>query len=845
MIMRPSYIYWMRLAPDGKEWLSWPEVVQERWGAEEIGGRGLVHWHSAMHSPSSKEIASQLASALSEVSNAEGFDLGLSVLFIWDGIDSNGSFLEACFRKTEEYLLVFRQVIDANIVQYQQLQDARFEILIRLPRIGHEYADADLQRASQKEWLKKMQDLVTPPEGQRVSVSRFWILGGNNVDLQHKRGITVASQQETDQLTAEVVTFWLESNLDSILNKVRIGSSAYLSVGVGRLLIETGACKETLSSRMGSRLLLNVLSDEARSPDPEEHSALMARLAIGPDVRGIDAESLGELFLNPRKLLSDSPEYTVVDLGGQLLFEFEIDSTDVENVEKSMELPSTIMLQGRMLILSRLFEGMKRVRECRNRAFNAIAEQLSERVGDYTKRTGDRHWKRLRDRFIGWRGWMIDQVDRTKAISSGLMRTDGQSSSPIESYFNALFHHVEGPQKLVQEDRPDPNVYASKLEELLKNRPLTEAFIARSAIGACLCTWGFWQVLNLVGARSESWFFAEPIIWLFVALLPVVWGLSTWLHLRKLRKRRKNALHALMISIIKNGKGLFRDFIEQEMVSFYNDLVSFIGYDEDLYRTSSRGPELEKVAANASHGSSRTGELLKYSLLTRAGRARSMIERASESLAKASFSPGIADTKWVLNIAGSDAAMRFPFLTEPIGAVASNQEPPLEEIYQGFQSDLQPLDQTWSFSGTEESAIGVLADRTRMWASANGYRYLSKESAIKLLSFLSKDDPDLVDCWKAFLERAAHPFFSLSHGAVMTKIGVVHPEGETSQLEKLLEHYPNRLGSYSWTGTSGIVACAIQGPIDSDELNMLPIRFPDPSVLSDLAERVGTEIEEI
>ncbi len=828
MIVRPSYVYWLH--PDSeKGWHSVPQSVRNRCDFEQAGSGNLVHWHDANSKPYTNEIAEQITRTLAEVTEFNGWDLGLSVLFVWNGVNSKRGFLDECLEKTEEFLSVFRQVIDSNIGQYQQLGNSSFEILIKLPRTGFVFGEPDNQRRSQKQWLEKMKKFINPSDNLYVPLSRVWLLGNNNIGNQHRSGITIATDIEHEQLAAEVISFWLDSDLDSIIYDAQIASEPYLSIGVSRLIFETEKCVSALSKKMGIRLLEELLNEDSKKPDPEKINAFLSTLPIAPDIRGLDVKILSDLFLNPRKLISNSQDTTMSDLGGQILFNFDIDLSDIDDIEKSLSLPAALMLQGQMLISRRIFDGMIRVRECRYRAFDKIILQLNNELDKLTKSTEDAHVSKLVSRMLMWKTWISDQSKLVKGSVNNLMRTDASSSTQVEDQLNMLFQNVKTTPGLVPEDKPDPKLYADKLSDLLSKRPLEEAFITRSIIGGVGCTWALFHFVSLFDLPISIWLFTLPGRVIISSILPVIWGLMTFFKLMKYKKRRENAFQALMISIIKNGKWLFRDFISKEMSTIYSELGVYIGSEGDLVDYNTVNAELHNISSRKTTTTSSVNSFLTKTLLSRAGKLRSTLRKAITLLGEKPEDIGIEDSKWVQNLTSYSITDKLPFLVKPVSKVSIDNEPSFDTIFDSYSLDRLPLHSGLSLTEDAKELESTYADTAWLWAKENGFAYLSDQASIgMIIDFMLDNDGNLLKEWREFLEKAAYPYFNIgSNSTHQSNIGIIQPKSMTKRLTEIIKHFPDKIGAESWIGTPGIIACSIQGPVDSTALSMLPVKFPE------------------
>ena len=827
MIVRPSYIYWMH--PDSENgWFPVPQSVRDRCNHQQVDAN-LVHWHDANTKPSTKEVADQITKALAEVTEAKGWDIGLSVLFVWNGVNSRPGFLDECLTRTKEFLSVFRQAIDANIGQYQQLGNSRFEILIKLPRTGFVFDEQENQRKTQKQWLDKMKKHINPPDNLFVPLSRVWLLGNNNINNQHRSGITIATDVEHELLAAEVISFWLDSDLDSIIDDAQIATEPYLSIGIGRLIFETEKCTSSLSKRMSIRLLKELLKEDSRNPNPEEIEAFLSHLPLTSDIRGIDAKTVSELFLNPRKIISSSQDTTISDLGGQILFNFEIDPSDINDIEKSLNLPASLMLQGQMLISRRIFEGMKRVRECRHRTYNEIVKQFKSEIHRLTRTAEDTHLTGLSNRILMWKKWISEQSKLAKVTVSKLMRSDSSSSNPVEEQLNALFQNISASQDLVSEDKPDPKIYADRLSSLLSKRALAEAFILRSIVGAVGCTWALFHFLSLFSSPFSIWIFSLPGRILISLMLPLTWGIMTYLKLMKQKKRRENALNALMISIIKNGKWLLREFISREINTIYSNSAVYVGSEQDLVDYKSLNTELKSIASRKSCRSSEISAILTHTLLARVGKLRSTIQKALSTLENDTDPQGIQDSKWVTNLSSCSIADKLPFLVKPVSEVSIENELQFSEIFMNYSKDIVPLKHGLWPTVADKEVESMYVNTAQSWAMENGFSYLSDQASIgMIISFMLNNDLDLLTEWKLFLERASYPYFNISdHNTHQSNVGIIHPNTITKQLAAIIKSFPDEIGAGSWIGTPGIVTCSIQGPVDASALGMLPVEFPE------------------
>jgi len=829
MLVRPCYVYWLHPDSDSeKGWHPAPQNIRNRCDFEHASSDSLVHWYDANIKPCTNEIAEQITGTLAAGTDNNDWDLGLSVLFVWNGVNTKQGFLDDCLKKTEEFLSIFRKVIDSNIVQYPQLGDSSFEILINLPRTGFLSDNPNNHRKRQKQWLEQMEKVITPSDNVYVPISRVWLLGNNNIDDKHRTGITIATNPENEQLAAEVISFLLHSDLDPIIREHQIANEPYLSVGVSRLIFETEKCVSSLSKNMGIRLLKELLNEGSKKPDPEEIKAFLSALPIAPDIRGLDVKVLSNIFLNPRKLLSNSQDTTISDLGGQILFSFDIDPYDIEDIEKSLNLPAAIMTQGQMLISRRIYDGMIRVRDCRYQAFNDIILQLNKELDKLTEATEDTHLSKLVSRMLMWKTWISDQSKLVQGSVNNLMRTDDTSTTQVEDQLNMLFQKFKT-TSLVPEDKPDPKLYADKLSNLLSQRPLEEAFITRSILGGVACTWVLFHFVSLFDLPISTWLFSLSGRIIISSVLPVVWGLMTYLKLQKCKKRRKNAFQALMISIIKNGKWLFREFISKEMTAVYSDLGVYIGSEGDMVDYTAANVELQSISSRKSTITSPINPFLKMTLLSRAGRLRSTLLKSIASLEGKPDDKGIENSKWVQNLTSHSIAATLPFLDKEVSKISTDDEPAFEKIFSSFNRDKTPLYSGLSLTMDAEELESIYANSAWLWAKERGFAYLSNQASIgKIIDYMLDNDRNLLKEWKLFLEKAAYPYFNISSSdKSQANIGIIQPESETEQLAELIKHFPDRIGAKSWIGTPGIIACSFQGPVDSSDLSTLPVKFPE------------------
>lgn len=770
----PCFVVYFRSGQEAG-WQAVPSRIEQRWRSEEQNLENLVHFQ-AMSDDLPAKLIPQMAKA---VNLPQGARPGFSILLVWDCID--GQSLTTCLENTATFLNALQALVEANKATYPQLTNKRIEAILRLPLVQQIAGD-------QKSTAPDISIL-------RSSINRVWIVAGSNIDPEsHKAGVTVTNEQESDSLLAEIIIHRIAANIDEpFMRRLNVGQTwSFASIGTARVSLPGKPLQQYCAGQYARRLLTGMLA-EAKLPSKEAvRDGLEKDLSLVANTAGLGCDTILNLLLHPdtvtgRELLADVPD--LVQWAGEKSrprLSYDMESI---SMEQTWSTPREVMVQAEMKMAETLFHIQFAVRQARMWLFQETAHRLKTKLAETAGQ--ESHHAQLHHRVQIWRDWFLNEEKKSVDAVNAKVTLDAMTD-PINRY--------------------------KKLFELLEHRPLASALVSRSLVGGLL---GGQTLALFLGLHPDI--VNLPVItspWLVAGAIPLLWlGASAWYLLRQ-KKKRQDALNDLLNSISSKTQYLLKDFLIQELKSFYLDLAAFAGEREDQAEDNPRLKALrEEIQADPRRNDEEKERLLTLLNLTLLERLQIYKETLSTSLESipVTMEASMQANPWLILIPAPDDAVSFPFKAEDKEIHWNSGTGSIDQEILSFLKD----------EGKSVSAIFEACERSReqsqkdlaglisQWCANTGFKYIRSLTLPEALKYIEKDGKT-VD-WLTPVKRASNPYFKLNSptwGARITKPPFEFPGMHALFAEDI---------STTWIGSEGIVACRIQGPVSEEQVKGVPL----------------------